>query len=171
MKCIEKITDKDILSTDGISDAKPRLTARAILKNQDNLYAVMYSGEFDFYSLPGGGFEENEDVLTALKREIKEETGCGCDYVEELGYVEENRFHCDYTQISYYFVVTTKENELNPDFTNDELNHKTSVNWYTLDEAVKLISSPVYEKVQRKFLQARDVVALNEYLKLQKQKQ
>lgn len=171
MKCIGKITDRDILGTDGISDAKPRLTARAILKNEDNLYAVMYSGEFDFYSLPGGGFEENEDVLTALKREIKEETGCACDYVEELGYIEENRFHCDYTQISYYFVVTTKEKELNPDFTKEELRRKTSVSWHTLDEAVKLISSPVYEKTQRKFLQARDVAALNEYLKLQKQKQ
>lgn len=170
MKCIAKITDKDILGTHGICDEKPRLTARAILKNEDNLYAVMYSGEFDFHSLPGGGFEGNEDALTALKREIREETGCGCDYVEELGYVEENRFHCGYTQISYYFVVTTKGNKLKPNFTNNERRNKTSVNWYTLDDAVNLISLPVYENVQRKFLQARDVAALNEYLKLQKQR-
>lgn len=95
-----------------------------------------------------------------------EETGCTCDTIEELGYVYENRGHCDYTQISYYFVVTTNSTELKPDFTDDEKEHKTSVDWHTLDEAIELITSPDYDKVQRKFLQARDIAALNEYLRI-----
>ena len=166
MKCIKVITDKDILGTSGLSYAKPRLTARAILKNENHLYAVMYSEDFDFYSFPGGGIEKNEDTINALKREIKEETGCNCDHIEELGYVEENRFHCDYTQISYYYVVTTNDTELKPDFTQTEVRHKTTVAWHTLEETRKRITVPVYDNNQRKFLQARDIAAWNEYLKL-----
>lgn len=166
MKQICEITDQDILGTDGLSNAKPRLTARAILKNKNNMYAVMYSEDFNFYSFPGGGIEEDENICIALKREIAEETGCTCDSIEDLGYVYENRGHCDYTQISYYFVVTTNDTELKPHFTDAENKHKTSVDWYTLNETVKLITSPVYDKVQRKFLQARDIAALNEYLRI-----
>lgn len=164
MKLIKEITDKDILGTDGLSNAKPRITARAILKNRNNQYALMYSEDFDFYSFPGGGVEKSEDIISALKREIKEETGCTCDIIEELGCVKENRAHCDYTQISYYFVIITNDTKLNPAFTQAETKHKTTVNWYTLDETIKLITEPVYDKVQRKFLHARDIAALNEYL-------
>lgn len=164
MKLIKEITDKDILGTDGVSNAKPRITARAILKNRNNQYAVMYSEDFDFYSFPGGGVGKSEDIISALKREIKEETGCNCDVIEELGCVKENRAHCDYTQISYYFVITTNDTRLNPAFTQAETKHKTTVNWYTLDETIKIITEPAYDKVQRKFLQAREIAALNEYL-------
>lgn len=166
MRFIKEITDKDILGTDGFSKAAPRLTARAILKNADNQYVVMYCKDFDFYSLPGGGIEENESITDALKREIREETGCSCDFIDELGFVKENRAHCDYTQISYYYIVTTNDNVLHPAFTEAEVHHKTTAEWHTLDEAVKLITEPVYDKAQQKFLQARDIAAVNEYLKI-----
>lgn len=120
MKLIKNITDKDILGTDGYSFAKPRVTARAILKNKNGLYAVMYSEDFKFYSFPGGRVEENENITEAIKRELLEETGCTCSSIKELGIVKENRFHCDYTQISYYFFVETEDIVLKPDFTEAE---------------------------------------------------
>lgn len=134
------------------------------LKNKNNQFAVMYSKKFDFYSFPGGGVKENEDIQTALIREIKEETGCTCDVIEELGYVMENRAYCDYTQISYYFLVTTYDFELHPEFTASEKENKTTVTWNTLDETIRRITNPIYETVQRRFLQARDIAALNAYL-------
>ena len=45
----------------------------------------MYAEKFGLYSLPGGGIDDGEDVLTALKREILEETGCTCGSIAELG--------------------------------------------------------------------------------------
>lgn len=165
MKLIKIITDKDVLGTDGLSTAKPRLTARAILKNYINQYAVMYSSEFELYSLPGGGVEEGENVEEALKREIFEETGCDIINIEELGYIEENRAHCDYTQISYYFVVTTDSKQFNPNLTINELTHGTTVGWQSITQAYNNIASPCHTTNQRKFLQARDVAALEEYLK------
>ena len=104
MKIIAEITDKEILGTDGLSSANPRYTARAIVKNGD-LYAVMYAKKFNLYALPGGGVDYKEDVLTALKREILEETGCTCGKITELGIIKENRAKADYTQCSYYYVV------------------------------------------------------------------
>lgn len=41
MKTIAKLTDKNVLGTGGISCAKPRYTARAVLRNSDGKFAVM----------------------------------------------------------------------------------------------------------------------------------
>ena len=165
MKLIKEITDKEVLGTSGLSSAKPRYTARAILKTKDNKYAVMYSHKFKLYSLPGGGVDEGEDIISALKREILEETGCLSDDIKELGYVSENRFHCDYTQISYYYIVETSGTTQKTQMTEDEIINNTETQWHILEDMITLISSPVHNTNQRKFLQARDVAAIAEYLK------
>ncbi|MBQ8557018.1 MAG: NUDIX domain-containing protein [Clostridia bacterium] len=171
MHRIAYLTDMDVLGTPGLSAAMPRLTARAILRNPAGLCAVMYAEKFDLYSLPGGGVEEGESIEDALRREITEETGCTIESIEPLGYVEENRAHADYTQISYYFLVTTRDETLRPHLTEAEQSHGTRAIWCTLDEACEHISSAVHETNQRKFLQARDVAALKAYLNDQPRKE
>lgn len=164
MKRIKRLTDADIIGAGGMSGAKPRRTARAILKNNSGRYALVYSAGFNMYCFPGGGIEDNEDILTALKRELMEETGCSCDAVEELGIIEENRANCDYMQISYYYVVSTHSVLLAPSFTNLERKNGAAVGWHTLEETVKLITRPQFDTPQKKFLQVRDIAALNVYL-------
>ncbi len=166
MKLICELTDKIVLGLEGLSSQPPRLTARGIVRNKDGLYAVMYAGKFKLHSLPGGGVEEGEDVLTALRREILEETGCSCDHIEELGIVAENRAHQDFTTQAYYYIVTT-DHEAEPiHLTDDELANKTVVQWHTLEDMIRLISEPEHTTNQRKFLQARDMAALKEYVQL-----
>jgi len=164
MKLLRRFTDKEILGTDGLSNTKPRLTARAILRHNSQI-AVMYAGKFDLYSLPGGGVEKGETVIAALNREVLEETGCRCDFIQELGYVEENRAYCDYTQISYYYVVDTACDSLHPALTEAEVKNLTTVAWYSLEEAYRLIAAPVHMNPQRKYLQARDLAALDAYMR------
>ena len=163
MKLICELNDKIILGQDGLSDKAPRLTARAIVRNQDGLYAVMYSDKFKLHSLPGGGVEEGEDVLTALRREVYEETGCVCDEIKELGIVAENRASLDYTQIDYYYVVTTTHTPGENHLTESEQACHTVVRWHTFDEMVRLINEQEFDRVQGKYLKARDVAALKEY--------
>ena len=169
MKQICELNDKIVLGTEGLSTKAPRLTARAIVKNQDGLYAVMYADKFKLHSLPGGGVEDGEDVLTALRREVYEETGCVCDEVQELGIVAENRASLDYTQINYYFVVTTTHTPGKNHLTEAEQDSRTVVEWHTFDEMVRLINEQEFDRVQGKYLKMRDVVALQEYTKLFKE--
>ena len=162
MKLIAEITDKEILGTDELSSAEPRYTARAILKN-GNLYAVMYAKRFNFYSFPGGGIDDGEEIITALKRELLEETGSTCGNIAELGMVKENRASADYTQCSYYFVVEA-DRIGTPQLTDAEKNNKTELQWHTLSDTIKLINDFQPTTYQQQYLKARDVAALNEYI-------
>ena len=162
MKQIAEITDKDILGTEGLSSAEPRYTARAVVKNGD-LYAVIHSEKFHPYSLPGGGIDDGEDIVTALKREILEETGCTCGKITELGMVKENRVQADYTQISYYYVVEADSIGL-PQFTETEINSGTALQWHKFSDMIRLINNIQPKTYQQQFLKARDVAALNEYI-------
>ena len=163
MKCIKRITDKEVLGTEGLSYSEPRITARAILKNSNGMYAVMYSEKFNLYSLPGGGVEAGEDIAIAMQREIWEETGCNIISITPLGYVEENRAHCDYTQIDYYYVLETDDLSFHQHLTKNEIKNNTTVMWLNAEEAYHRIATPLHETTQRKFLQARDIAALDYY--------
>lgn len=165
MKQICELNDKMILGQEGMSDKAPRVTARAIVKNQDSLYAVMYSDKFQLHSLPGGGVEDGEDVLTALRREVLEETGCICDEIRELGIVAENRASLDYTQMNYYYVVTTTHSPGENHLTESERASNTVVQWHPFAELKRLIETQEFQRVQGKYLKARDVAALREYEK------
>ena len=164
MKRLCELNDKLLLGTEGMSDKPPRKTARAIVKNADGLYAVMYAEKFNLYSLPGGDVEPGEDVLTALKREIYEETGCTCDQIEELGYVYENRAHQDFTSESHYFIVTCKHTAASIHLTDSEIANKTSVQWHPFEKIVHLICDPAHPTTQRMYIQARDKAALEAYM-------
>ena len=164
MKLICELNDKIVLGLDGMCDVLPRQTARAIVRNSEGLYAVMYAEKFGLHSLPGGGMEAGEDAETALRREILEETGCTCDRIEELGYVMENRAHQNFTSKSHYFVVYTERPATEIHLTENEKANKTSVEWHTLDEVIRLISTPKHTTTQRMYLQARDMAALREYM-------
>lgn len=162
---IKELTDKNVLGLEGMSNKPPRKTSRAIVINEEGNCAVMYAEKFNLYSLPGGGIEDGEDEVSALIREIDEETGCTCDFVEQLGMVSENRNHQDYTTISYYFVVHTKTKAGSIHLTDAEIENGTSVQWLSLEETIHRIRDVEHETTQRKFLQARDVAALTEYCK------
>lgn len=162
---IGELTDKNVLGLDGMSKKEPRRTARAIMINEEGLYAVLYAKKFNLYSLPGGGIEDGEDEVSTLIREMDEETGCTCDTIEQLGVVSENRGHQDYTTLSYYFVVHTKTKKYELHLTELEEENGTILKWCSLEELIHLIRDVEHETNQRKFLQARDMVALTEYRK------
>jgi len=163
---IAELTDKNVLGLEGMSNKPPRKTTRAIIVDENGNYAVLYAKKHDLYSLPGGGIEEGEDEISALKREIDEETGCTCDVIQQLGIVSENRFHQDFTTESYYFIVHTKTKNHELHLTEAEKDDGISLLWCSLEEAIHLIKDVEHETNQRKFLQARDVAAMMEYIRL-----
>ena len=164
-KVIGELTDKTVLGLDGVSDKAPRKTARAIVMNDEGLYAVVYAKKFNLHGLPGGGIEAGETKAEALRREVLEETGCHCDMIRPLGIISENRAHADYTVLSYYFIVHTHTKDGVPNYTKGEKNLGTSLRWCTLEEMNHLVRDIEHKTNQRKFLQARDIIALDEYMR------
>ncbi len=163
MKTIKELNDAVLLGKDGMSQRSPRLAARAVLRRRDGKYALMYIEKFDLYSLPGGGVEKGEKLLDALRREIHEETGCSCDKIRALGCVTENRACHDFTQKSFYFAVKTEKPIEKNNLTPKEKAVNIKLMWVPFSTLIKRISLPVYDTEQKKYIQARDVAALEEY--------
>ena len=92
---------------------KERETARAIVFDDEGYY---YFSKLDtddsdrfgkgvYIQTFGGGIEENEDVIEALNRELKEELGAEVEVIKKLGTVYDayNLVHCNV--ISHYYLV------------------------------------------------------------------
>lgn len=163
MKLIKEVNDAVLLGKEGMSARSPRLAARAILRRLDGKYALMYTEKFDLYSLPGGGVEKGEKLIDALKREVLEETGCSCDKIRALGYVYENRACHDFTQKSFYFAVKTEKPIEKNQLTAKEKAVNIKLMWVPYNVLVKKITEPIHNTEQKKYIQARDKAALEEY--------
>jgi len=141
-----------------------RNSAKAIVINNGKLLVNRCHSRFgEYFTLPGGGQRTGEMLTETVRRELLEETGCRTGTVTPLGYVEENRAHADYTQLSFYFIVDTPDETLAPRLTASEAAHGTEVMWLSPEEAWQRISQPVFGRPQGRFLQARDVAALQAY--------
>lgn len=170
MNLLKYITDKDICGSIEMSKANPRIAVRAILLDETGKMALLYMGKSDFYTVPGGGVENNESLEDALKREVLEETGCRFEIVYELGYISENRALQDFTQISYYYIVKVIGQKGLPQMTINEIEQQTHVQWHTPKEALSIILNENPKTNQQKYIQYRDTVVLKatiKYLKSQ----
>ena len=49
---------------------------------------VAYKNPSEYYTFPGGGLEENEDIEEGIAREIKEEFSIDVEVVKKLYYLE-----------------------------------------------------------------------------------
>ena len=163
MRRIALITDREILGTDGLSSAPPHVKARAILRNPRGELALTHEAAFGIYVLPGGALEDGESVEEALRRELREETGCRVLRCQELGCVEENRAHSDSAHLSCYYVVDTDTETFSPSLTAEEERAGVTVAWVPFEEARRLITEERCGTAQQKFLRARDLAALAAY--------
>lgn len=160
MEILLTLTDKDITGDDGLSSAPPRLAVRAVLIDRDGRAALIYSGRHNFYTLPGGGVEPGETMETALERELREETGCGCGILSELGCVAENRAKMDFTQRSYYYLARVVGEPGKPSLTQAELEEDTRLCWLPMHEATELLRSQPCDTYRKRFVRARDTAAV-----------
>ena len=84
-----------------IDNTRFNARASAIIYNKDKAKVLLFKIiDRDYFMLPGGRIEIYEDSLTAIKREIKEETGFNLEF--ELCSIQENFLEKDNKKIMQY---------------------------------------------------------------------
>lgn len=164
MKFLKTITDKDFDSNIPAPEKyKEREAARAVVFDKDNNVAILHVTKDHYHKIPGGGIEEGEDIMQALKREVLEEIGCEIENIKELGIIEEYRNKHPLHQTSYCFTANVFGEKGKPNFTAKEIAGGFEVTWLSLDDAIEVIrnedESEIYES---DFMTKRDLAFLKE---------
>ncbi len=120
--------------------AEDRLAVRVICQDEDGRVVLLHSKKRDYYGLPGGGIENNEDYVEAVRREVLEETGLKVTDILGLGVVEVTMTEGDGKEISYGYTAKIKERS-NPQYTSEEVGEDLEIVFVdSLDEAIRFIN-------------------------------
>ena len=117
-----------------------RVAVRAVaIRNGKLLLNKTNSGDC---KLPGGGVGFDEDLYSALKREVQEETGYTCAKVSErigraterrADFMDKSRF---FEMESHYYVVVLSEEQGEQKLDDYEQNMGFTPVWMSIDEAI-----------------------------------
>jgi len=162
MKNLKIIKDEDLgLNNPAPAVYKERVASRAIVFDKEGNIALLHATKKNYHKLPGGGVEEGEDIISALKREVLEETGCSIENIRELGAIEEYRNKFELHQISYCFLADLAGDKGIPNLEEGEIADGFEPVWITMQDAIKTLESEAnIEDYQGKFIQVRDLVFL-----------
>lgn len=141
---MKQLFSMDLKNYDSNWERFKRPSVRGIII-RDKKVAMVYSKKYDYYKFPGGGIEKNEDHLTALKREVKEEIGCTIidDTITEFGSVlriQKSRFAENeiFEQENYYYFCQI-ENDILPQALDEyELNEGFTFVYVTTQHAINV---------------------------------
>lgn len=141
-RLITGISDDDF----GFDNPKPtkgdktRFNVRCILQNNNGEICVVKSEIFGYMQIPGGGINDEETIIDALRREVREETGFLIMDIEPIGYTVEKREDVqnnhDWSRaISYVFSASVGK-EIGTKYTEDENADDFKPIWMTLDNFI-----------------------------------
>lgn len=141
---------------------KIRKAARAVVLNKDNKIAILYVSKDNYHKLPGGGVEENENIIEALNREILEEVGANIKVLKEVGVIIEYRkLRKPYQlQISYCYIAKVDGDIVRPSFTDNEIKDGFKLKWVDLEQAIELLKQDKPSSHLGKYIKQRDIAFL-----------
>lgn len=162
MNLLMTIKDGDL----GLDNPAPdvyleREASRAIVFDNNKNIALLHATRNHYHKLPGGGLEEGEDVMDALRREILEEIGCRIKNIRELGIIEEYRNKFALHQTSYCFIADLDGPKGASDFTESEMADGFETVWLDFDDAIKRLKKEIgVEHYEGRFIHKRDLAFL-----------
>lgn len=134
-----------------------RNRAAGIVLNNKKEIILMNLTNMHFHMLPGGGMDSNEDLQEALYRELKEETGANVEIISELGIVVENLEQRQMKQITYFYLTKVVGEIGEPNFMPDELEQGYQVEWYSIDDTIKILEE---ENEYEEYIKQRELEAI-----------
>lgn len=154
-----------------IGDRKPGFTyterqaVRVVAFNSLGQIALIHAQREDYYKLPGGGIEPGEDHVTAVQREMLEETGVvikvrGCGIVAST---EEYRLHIH--QFSHCYLADVVRDTGVVSLTEGELEDQFTHMWVSVEEAKRLLVTAQPASVFGRSVRERDIYLLEQTTK------
>lgn len=119
-----------------------RIAVRAVII-QNNLLFLVHLKTTSEYKFPGGGVEDNEELLDALKRETLEESGAYITCVKEcLGYIDQiymDKYDPEaiFYMRSIYYLCDISNRFSQQNLSNYEITLDFSPVWVPIDEAIQ----------------------------------
>ena len=120
--------------------------------------------------MPGGRIHDNENLITALKREIREKTGAYVDILREIGVIIEygRSGESGLHQIAYGYLARV-EGDIGESFlTDEEIADGLQLEWVDMDKAIETSESDRPSSDAGKFIRCRELAFLlraNEFIK------
>ena len=144
---ILKVNNSDAINTYGDDFLKgqtsfERLATRAICLDGADILLV-HTERYCDYSLPGGGVDAGEDLVSAMRRELVEETGAlNIQNIKEFGIYYEYRtwYKDDFDlqhMISYCFTCSVDRNLGETSYEDYEIKNGMEAKWINIHEAIK----------------------------------
>lgn len=162
-----KLINPENASEEEVKNYHVREAGRAVVLDNENMVALLHVTKENYYKLPGGGLEDGEDKIIALKRECIEEIGCDIEVTNEIGTIVEYRKIFSLKQISYCYLAKIKGEKGKPDFTEEEKEGGFEVVWVTFDEAIKLVANSKAGNLEGSlYIVPREIEILSEAKKL-----
>jgi ADP-ribose pyrophosphatase YjhB (NUDIX family) len=159
MELLAEIGNSDIGLAPRPTTYRVRKAARAVLQDGDAI-ALLHVSERGYHKLPGGGLEKGEAAHDALLREIREETGCIAQRLDDIGIVIEYRDDFGVLQISYCFRARVLEGGLATQRTEKERKLGFETVWTTLDDAIDVIERDRPDDYEGLFITRRDALIM-----------
>ncbi|KAJ5109283.1 hypothetical protein N7456_005958 [Penicillium angulare] len=98
-----------------------RHAVRAVLYDSTSQQvALIHIAKDNYYNLPGGGIETDEDHSVAIKREVLEETGCQVSVDNTAFFAQSEEWRNDLHQISFCYSARLVEDTGRPELTDLE---------------------------------------------------
>lgn len=146
---------------DGLSYIERR-AVRIITKNDQDEIIIIHAKKDNYFKLPGGGIEANEDHAIAVQRESMEETGCEISIVSGcIAEVEE--FRNDLHQISYCYIANLEKDTEATDLSDDEVLDGLQHEWNSLNRALERMKAAEPTSELGRYIKERDIFFVQTY--------
>jgi ADP-ribose pyrophosphatase YjhB (NUDIX family) len=140
MKHLKTSTHPDISTLEGKTRFTRKSTRAIVLKGEEIL--LLFTKRYHDYSLPGGGLDDGEEIISGMVRELKEETGAkGVTNIKEFGIYEEYRpwykpeFDVQH-MISYCYTCEVHNDLGETQFEDHEVHNGMEPVWINIHEAI-----------------------------------